>query len=406
MRMRAGLLVVSALTLSGHAGPPVYEIVDLGVIDPGDAGSQGAAMSPGGIGVGRTLGVSNQGWFGTFDGGLTPLPNLAGRPFGVANDANDSGVVVGTGAQTFFGSGALPLIWNNGAVSQLSLPAGEVVGRANGVNSDGTVVGSFDGGSAEQAAIWIAGVPQFITATGPGGTTMTTAFKINDSGLVVGNGTDPSNAARNVPLVYNAGSGVMIEIPALPGRNGGLAFDVSNAGHVVGSMQQNQGAGVPFIWSAASGTVAIPLPAGASQGSARGVNSDGWAVGVASTAFAVPFLYDGTTTYHMQDLLPSGTPWDLSTNTSSAVLGIAEDGTVVGTGVLGGEVRAFIARLVDDGCPADLAGGDGVLNIDDVLAFVDAFALGQPEADFAPPTGVLNIDDVIAYLDAFAAGCP
>lgn len=57
-------------------------------------------------------------------------------------------------------------------------------------------------------------------------------------------------------------------------------------------------------------------------------------------------------------------------------------------------------------CPADLVGGDGVLNIDDVLAFVDAFALGDPAADFAPPTGTLNIDDVLAYLDAFAAGCP
>jgi hypothetical protein len=64
------------------------------------------------------------------------------------------------------------------------------------------------------------------------------------------------------------------------------------------------------------------------------------------------------------------------------------------------------AAPTDVDCPADLAGGDGVLNIDDVLAFVDAFALGDPAADFAPPAGTLNIDDVLAYLDAFAAGCP
>ena len=88
------------------------------------------------------------------------------------------------------------------------------------------------------------------------------------------------------------------------------------------------------------------------------------------------------------------------------MLGIAEDGTVVGTGVLDRDVRAFLARRIDAACPADLAGPDGVLNIDDVLAFVDAFALGEPAADFAPPTGVFNIDDVIAFLDAFAAGCP
>lgn len=59
----------------------------------------------------------------------------------------------------------------------------------------------------------------------------------------------------------------------------------------------------------------------------------------------------------------------------------------------------------DAGCPADLS-GDGMLNIDDVLAFVDAFATMDPQADFAAPMGVFNIDDVIAYLDAFAAGCP
>lgn len=55
---------------------------------------------------------------------------------------------------------------------------------------------------------------------------------------------------------------------------------------------------------------------------------------------------------------------------------------------------------------ADLASPFGELDIDDVLAFVDAFASGEPGADLAPPEGVLNIDDVLAFLNAFAAGCP
>lgn len=55
---------------------------------------------------------------------------------------------------------------------------------------------------------------------------------------------------------------------------------------------------------------------------------------------------------------------------------------------------------------ADLAEPAGELNIDDVLAFVDAFAFGTPEADLAKPLGELNIDDVLAFLDIFAAGCP
>src|SRR5215216_1681371 len=98
--------------------------------------------------------------------------------------------------------------------------------------------------------------------------------------------------------------------------NGALAFGVSNAGHVVGSTMLNQGSGTPFIWTEATGTVAIPFPTGTSQGSARAVNSAGWAVGTASSAFAIPFLYDGGATYRLADLIPAGTGWDLSTNTS------------------------------------------------------------------------------------------
>lgn len=47
-----------------------------------------------------------------------------------------------------------------------------------------------------------------------------------------------------------------------------------------------------------------------------------------------------------------------------------------------------------------------VLNIDDVLAYLDAFAMGDPRGDIAVPYGVLNIDDVLFFLDQFAMGCP
>lgn len=55
---------------------------------------------------------------------------------------------------------------------------------------------------------------------------------------------------------------------------------------------------------------------------------------------------------------------------------------------------------------ADIAEPLGTLDIDDVLAFLNAFAAGQPAADIAAPSGTLDIDDVLAFLNAFAAGCP
>ena len=56
-------------------------------------------------------------------------------------------------------------------------------------------------------------------------------------------------------------------------------------------------------------------------------------------------------------------------------------------------------------CDADTALPLGTLNIDDVLAFLGAFAVGGPLADLASPIGTLNIDDVFVFLGSFASGC-
>lgn len=414
--MAACVIVCASAAL---AGTPAYTIVDLGIIDAGDFGVQGFRVSEGGVAVGRTLGVSNQAYSWTQGGGLVALPNLASRPFGAANGANDNGQVVGSGTQTSFGSGPLPLMWTNGVVSQLPLPAGETLGRANDINASGTAVGSVDGGSVEQAVMYSGATATKITTAAVDGSIMRTAFSINDSGIIVGFGVDPGNAARNVGSVYDSNTDTMTEVGALPGANGALAFHVSNAGHVVGSSMMNQGSGQPFIWTSVSGMTAIPLPASTSQGSARGVNSNGWAVGTAGGVFAVPFLYDGSTTYTLQDLIPAGTGWDISMNTSSSALGISEDGMIVGTGVLNGEVRAYaMIPVVKTPCPWDCtpANGDGtfgngIVNIDDLLSTVNGFG-GSGPCDNSPDNGdgtfgngVTNIDDLLGVINNFGE-CP
>ena len=157
----------------------------------------------------------------------------------------------------------------------------------------------------------------------------------------MGQGIDPINAARNVGIVYDIGQNMAFEVGALPGLNGALAFGVSNTGYVVGSSMLNQGSGLRFIWSDQSGMVAIPVASGTSQGSARAVNSAGWVVGRNSSAFSIPFLYDGTNTYRLADLIPPNSGWDLSMNTSSSADGISDTGVIVGTGVQNGETHAY-----------------------------------------------------------------
>lgn len=326
----------------GTSVPPQYQIFDIGIVQAGDTASQGFGVSTGGIAVGRSIRASGaQAFSWTPGGGIVGLPNLAGRAFCVSNGANDSGIIAGTCASTLFGSSRLPVIWQNGAVIQLTLPPGETLGDANDINSAGTAVGSVDGGSLQQGVFYFGANATVITQTTSSGCFFVTAFGINDSNRIVGQGIDPNNAARNVGIVFDIGSGSAFEVGALPGANGALAFGVGNAGHVVGSSMMNQGSGLPFIWTGAGGMAAIPLPTGTTQGSARAVNSNGWAVGTASSAFAIPFLYDGTATHRLADIIPAGTGWDLSTNTSSSALGISDTNVIVGTGVLNGTVHAY-----------------------------------------------------------------
>ena len=339
--LAATLLCAVALP-PARATTPQYQIFDIGVVQVGDEASQGFGVSPAGIAVGRSLSnTGSQAFTWTLNGGLVGLPNLAGRSYCVSNSANDSGIVVGTGATTAFGSGRLPVVWQNGVVSQLPLPVGQTLGDANSVNASVVAVGSVNAGSDQRGVIYSGGSATIITQTTTNGSFFLTAFGINDSGRIVGQGIDPQNAARNVGIVYDIGQSMAFEVGALPGHNGALAFGVSNSGYVVGSSMQNQGPGLPFIWSEANGMVAIPLASGTGLGQAEGVNSSGWVVGTDGGAFAVPFLYDGTNTYRLQDLIPGNSGWDLSMNTSSSADAISENNIIVGTGVHDGATHAY-----------------------------------------------------------------
>src|SRR6266446_936379 len=341
VRVVSGRIDKGSFEVQAAPGPQ-YQIFDIGVVQPGDTASQGFGVSRAGIAVGRSLRTGgSQAFTWTLQGGIVGLPNLPSRSYAVSNSGNDTGIVVGTAATTAFGSGRLPVVWQNGVVSQLPLPPGETLGDANSLNASNVAVGSVDAGSLQRGVIYSGGSASIITQTTSNGSYFLTAFGINDSGRIVGQGIDPQNAARNVGIVYDIGQNMAFEVGALPGMNGALAFGVSNTGFVVGSSMLNQGSGLPFIWSDKNGIMAIPLAVGTTQGSARAVNSAGWVVGNDSSAFSIPFLYDGTNTYRLADLIPPGSGWDLSMNTSSSADGISENGVIVGTGVHSGETHAY-----------------------------------------------------------------
>ena len=81
-----------------------------------------------------------------------------------------------------------------------------------------------------------------------------------------------------------------------------------------------------------------------------------------------------------------------------------DDGSIVEAGV--DDVRVLGVSCSSDDCAADLAAPFGIVDIDDVDAFIGAFVAGDALADLAAPFGLIDIDDVDAFIDAFLAGCP
>ena len=74
-------------------------------------------------------------------------------------------------------------------------------------------------------------------------------------------------------------------------------------------------------------------------------------------------------------------------------------------------------RVYRNGCPAtssgptpcslaDLAEPFGIVDLDDVDAFIPLFLAGDPAVDLAPAFGIVDLDDVNAFITLFLAGCP
>jgi subtilisin-like proprotein convertase family protein len=56
--------------------------------------------------------------------------------------------------------------------------------------------------------------------------------------------------------------------------------------------------------------------------------------------------------------------------------------------------------------PADLAEAFGILDLNDIQAFVNAFSGAEAAADLADPFGVFDLNDIQAFVNAFNTGCP
>lgn len=336
---------------SAAVAAPQYNIFKIDPVQPADTSGTGNGVSPNGLyvtGFSSASGV-NRPLLWTQGGGtqaLAPVVTASPtRPFNIPNAVNNNGVAAGTAASTFFGSSPLPILWKNNQAILLPLPAGQTLGRANGLNDAETAVGSVNGGSLEQAAVFGEGGSSVLTQTMPNGGLLKTAFGINNAGRIVGQALDPTNAAVTVGFFLDPGDTVATDIGALAGlgHNSAIPFGVSSDGKITGSSSLNSGSGATaFLYVEGTGMTEVPLPAGSNTGQGRGVNADGWVVGNSSSATSVPFLYDGMQSYRLQDLLVNAPGWDLVSGTSNAAFSISDTGVITGRGLLNGAVTGYV----------------------------------------------------------------
>ncbi len=212
------------------------------------------------------------------------IPFAIGNAFGI----NDSGQVPGGMNFGNFG-GFFGFLFSNGVLSRLNPLRGYDGSQAYGINATGEVVGrSFvcDEDCFNRATLWSEGLIRDL------GINTDIATAINDAGQVVGrdlvSGTPFGHA-----WLWREGGG-RTDLGTLPGDFGSSALAINNAGQIVGSSNR----GFAFI---------------------RAVR---WSDGVI---------------VNLNDLIPADSGWVLREAT-----GINDRGQIVGQGLIGGQLHAFL----------------------------------------------------------------
>lgn len=172
----------------------------------------------------------------------------------------------------------------NDLIVALSRPKSYYGAYASRINSSGMVVGRiWPSATSASIAVWdAANTLSTPSSTGDG-------QAINDLGDLGGQISRPSLSAS-----FWKRSGTkyaQTSLPYLPGMTHGMVYAINNNRQAVGFMNTGTTPTSVFLWSAATGTTALPLPAGTTNATARGITNTGIVVGYSSSPYTRPLVW-------------------------------------------------------------------------------------------------------------------
>ena len=403
----AAVSTVLSFALSAGADQVSYTVTDLGSL--GSFHSLAASINESGLVVGSAnTPASGYELAVVFAGEGTVFPLTGEAVSGAfASGVNDHGVIVGM-TDSF---GLHGFVFDGGLLIDLGTPMGGWVSEACGVNNAGIVVGSAsDLHGFTKAVRWdkVDGVyvPSALPALGP---MASAARAVNTSGVIVGMCDQPPLVG--VPCIWdNAG----VRSLGVETSSYGEALAINDAGRVVGYSFTQRGT-MAFVWDQQSGTTDLGN-LGGFHASAQAINNSGEVVGQSyiggTSAAQHAFVWRNGVMTDLNTVTVNGAGWTLWNATD-----IADDGRIVGGGVLNGQPHAFLLTPIATACAADVggpggtAGADGLLNNNDFIAFIDMYFSRSSAADIggaggtAGPDGAWDNNDFIVFITRFFAGC-